>query len=374
MLDQQTVYEFRPVGDGDKTAKTDLFYKEEIQLALRNRGMPLEGLNYDITPTGMHYLLIHFDIPVADEEAWGLEIGGLVEIPVTLDMSDIRSRPQVTMPVTMECAGNGRALMEPRAISQPWLLEAIGTAEWTGTPLRPILEEAGIASDAVELLFTGTDRGVQGGELQDYQRSLTIEQAMRDEVMLVYGMNGAPLQPQHGYPLRLLVPGWYGMTSVKWLSRIEAVSEPFDGYQQMRTYRYVQSADEVGEPVDLIRVRSLMAPPGVPDFLTRTRLVEAGTHRIAGKAWAGRLEVTRVEFSGDGGRTWTDAELGTQVGDFAWRSWSAQWEATPGEHTLCVRATDEEGNVQPSEQRWNYQGMGNNMLHRVEVVVLDNKR
>ena len=369
MLDQQTVYEFRPVGDGDKTAKTDLFYREEIQLALRNRGMPLEGLQYDITPTGMHYLLIHFDIPVADEEAWSLDVGGLVDNPVTLDMDDIRSRPQVTMPVTMECAGNGRALMEPRAISQPWLLEAIGTAEWTGTPLRPILEEAGIASDAVELLFTGVDRGVQGGELQDYQRSLTIDQAMRDEVMLVYGMNGAPLEPQHGFPLRLLVPGWYGMTSVKWLSRIEAIDEPFDGYQQMRTYRYVQSPDEVGNPVDLIRVRSLMAPPGVPDFLTRTRLVEAGSQRVVGKAWAGRLDVTRVEFSVDGGETWSDAELGPQVGDFAWRSWSAQWDATPGEHVLCVRATDEEGNVQPSEQPWNYQGMGNNMLHRVDVLV-----
>ena len=369
MLDQQTVYEFRPVGDGDKTAKTDLFYKEEIQLALRNRGMPLEGLHYDITPTGMHYLLIHFDIPVADEEAWTLEVGGLVDNSVTLDMNDIRSRPQVTMPVTMECAGNGRALMEPRAISQPWLLEAIGTAEWTGTSLRPILEESGISSDAVELLFTGTDRGVQGGELQDYQRSLTVEQAMRDEVMLVYEMNGAPLQPQHGYPLRLLVPGWYGMTSVKWLSRIEAIDHQFDGYQQMRTYRYVQSADEVGEPVDLIRVRSLMAPPGVPDFLTRTRLVEAGTHRVEGRAWAGRLDVTRVEFSGDGGQTWADADLGPHVGDFAWRSWSAEWEATPGEHVLCVRGTDEEGNVQPSEQPWNYQGMGNNMTHRVDVLV-----
>ena len=329
MLDQQTVYEFRPVGDGDKTAKTDLFYREEIQLALRNRGMPLEGLQYDITPTGMHYLLIHFDIPVADEEAWSLDVGGLVDNPVTLDMDDIRSRPQVTMPVTMECAGNGRALMEPRAISQPWLLEAIGTAEWTGTPLRPILEEAGIASDAVELLFTGVDRGVQGGELQDYQRSLTIDQAMRDEVMLVYGMNGAPLEPQHGFPLRLLVPGWYGMTSVKWLSRIEAIDEPFDGYQQMRTYRYVQSPDEAGNPVDLIRVRSLMAPPGVPDFLTRTRLVEAGSQRVVGKAWAGRLDVTRVEFSGDGGETWSDAELGPQVGDFAWRSWSANGMRLP---------------------------------------------
>ena len=370
MLDQQTTYEFRPVGDGDKTAKTDLFYREEIQLALRNRGMPLEGLRYDITPTGMHYLLIHFDIPFADETAWGLEIGGLVDRRVTLDMDDIRSRPIVTMPVTMECAGNGRALMEPRAISQPWLLEAIGTAQWTGTPLAPILEAAGIANDAVEILFTGVDQGVQGGELQDYQRSLTIEQAMRDEVMLVYAMNGEPLQPQHGYPLRLLVPGWYGMTSVKWLSRIEAIAEPFDGYQQMRTYRYVQSADEVGEPVEEIRVRSLMVPPGVPDFLTRTRLVGAGVQRVEGRAWAGRLQVARVEFSSDGGQSWVDAELGPRVGDFAWRSWSADWVATPGEHTLMVRATDEDENIQPIEQPWNYQGMGNNMVHRVDVRVV----
>ena len=211
---------------------------------------------------------------------------------------------------------------------------------------------------------------MQGGELQDYQRSLTIEQATRDEVLLAYEMNGAPLQPQHGFPLRLIVPGWYGMTSVKWLSRIEAIAEPFDGYQQMRTYRYAMSAEDVGEPVDEMRVRSLIAPPGVPDFLTRTRLVDAGTHTVTGRAWAGRRRVTRVEFSADGGATWEDAELGPHVGDFAWRSWSAQWRAEPGEHTLTVRATDEAGNVQPSEQPWNYQGMGNNMIHRVETVVV----
>ncbi len=369
MSSQRATYEFRQVGDGDKTAKTDLFYREEIQLALRNRGMPLEGLRYDVTPTGMHYLLIHFDIPHASEDDWSLEIGGLVSRPATLDMDEVRARAPVSLPVTMECAGNGRALMEPRAISQPWLLEAIGTAEWTGTPLAPILEEAGVAGDAVELLFTGVDQGVQGGELQYYQRSLTIEQAMRDEVMLAYGMNGAPLQPQHGYPLRLLVPGWYGMTSVKWLTKIEAIAEPFDGFQQMRTYRYAQSADDVGDPVDLIRVRSVMIPPGVPDFLTRTRLVRRGAHTVRGRAWAGRLDVARVEFSEDGGHTWTDAELGPRLGEFAWRSWSAEWDAMPGERVLCVRATDEEGRIQPTEQPWNYQGMGNNMVHKVDARV-----
>ena len=369
MVDQRVSYEFRQVGDGDKTASADLFYKEEIQLALRNRGMPLEGLRYDVTPTGMHYLLIHFDIPHVEEDAWTLEIGGLVNSPATLDMDAVRARPQVSLPVTMECAGNGRALMEPRAISQPWLLEAIGAADWTGAPLRPILEEAGVSDDAVEILFTGVDQGVQGGELQYYQRSLTVEQAMRDEVILAYGMNGAPLQPQHGYPLRLLVPGWYGMTSVKWLTRIEAIAEPFDGYQQMRTYRYTQSAEDDGDPVDLIRVRSLMVPPGVPDFLTRTRLVQAGTHTVSGRAWAGRLRVARVEFSPDDGVTWTAARLGDSLGEYAWRSWSVEWNAIPGEHILRVRATDESGNTQPTEQPWNYQGMGNNMAHRVEVLV-----
>ena len=195
MCRQQTSYEFRLVGDGGKTAATELFYREEVQLALRNRGMPLEGLSYDITPTGMHYLLVHFDIPLADEATWRLSIGGRVANPISLDLDDIRSLPRVTAPVTMECAGNGRALMQPRAISQPWLVEAVGTARWTGTTLRPILEQAGIAADAVELLFTGVDQGVAGGELQCYQRSLAIEEAMRDEVMLAYASHLCPNGP-----------------------------------------------------------------------------------------------------------------------------------------------------------------------------------
>jgi DMSO/TMAO reductase YedYZ molybdopterin-dependent catalytic subunit len=245
---------FPTVGDNERTASTDMFYREEVQLASRNRGMPLEALRYDITPAGMHYLLIHFDIPFIDADTWTLEIGGLVANPVSLTLDEIKSRPAITMPVTMECAGNGRTLLEPRAISQPWGLEAIGTAEWTGTPLAPILDEAGVDASAIEILFTGQDRGVQGDEIQDYQRSLTLDDATREEVMLVYEMNGHPLQPQHGFPVRLMVPGWYGMTSVKWLTKIESISEHFSGYQQDHTYRYKQDADDPGEPVDVIRV------------------------------------------------------------------------------------------------------------------------
>ena len=368
MLQRRTQRRFRTVGDGSKMSRTRALYQEELQLATRNRGMPLEGLLYDVTPTGMHYLLVHYDIPYVEVGSWRLRVGGLVNRPFSLSLDDIKAKPRTTLTVTMECAGNGRARLLPRPISQPWLLEAIGTAEWTGTPLRGVLEEAGIDQRTVEILFTGLDRGIEGDVPQNYQRSLPLAEATRDEVLLAYEMNGLPLQPQHGYPLRLLVPGWYGMTSVKWLGQIEAIEEPFDGYQ-MRAYRYAQSNEDPGEQVSLIRVRALMVPPGIPDFLTRTRLVETGPVEIRGKAWAGRSTVSRVEVSADGGATWVDAELGEYLSPQAWRSWSFQWLAKPGRYTLLVRATDANGNTQPTGQPWNVKGMGNNMVQAVEVVV-----
>jgi DMSO/TMAO reductase YedYZ molybdopterin-dependent catalytic subunit len=359
---------FRTVGDGSGIAENENFYREEVALGLRNHGMPLEGLRYPITPTGMHYILVHFDIPAIEEHEWRLEIGGLLANELTLSLEDIRRLPATTMPVTMECAGNGRALMEPRPMSQPWHTEAIGTAEWTGTPLRLLLEEARISKDADELVFTGLDRGVQGDVVQEYQRSLAIEEARREEVLLVYEMNGRALEPQHGYPLRLIVPAWYGMTSVKWLCRIEAIRGPFEGYQMIGSYRYSQAIDDPGDPVTLQKVRALMVPPGIPDFFTRTRLVEPGMVRLTGRAWAGRLAVAAVEVSTDGGASWSEGDVGKPVGSFAWSEWSYDWQATPGIHVLCVRARDSAGNVQP-DAIWNFQGMGNNMVQRVDVLV-----
>jgi DMSO/TMAO reductase YedYZ molybdopterin-dependent catalytic subunit len=368
-MGQEVSDRFPSVGDGSGVAPGEGFYREELALASRNHGMPLEGLRYAVTPAGLHYLLVHFDIPVVEASGWRLEVAGLVAEPLSLTLDEIRRRPSLTLPVTMECAGNGRALLNPRPVSQPWLVEAVGTAEWTGTPLRGVLEDAGLRGNAVEVVFTGRDRGVQGEEVQYYQRSLTVGEAMREEVLLAYEMNGQPLPPQHGYPLRLVVPGWYGMTSVKWLDRIEAVAEPFHGYQMDASYRYSQAADDPGEPVSLIRVRALMVPPGIPDFATRRRLVEAGVVRLEGRAWAGRLGVSRVEVSEDGGESWSAAEVGEQVGRYAWRAWTYGWRARPGRRTLCVRATDSEGNIQPVEQMWTFHGMGNNMAQRVDVIV-----
>jgi DMSO/TMAO reductase YedYZ molybdopterin-dependent catalytic subunit len=360
---------FPVVGDDSGLAPMDNLYKEELQLALRNKGMPLEALRYPITPTGMHYLLVHYDVPEVNGNDWRLKIGGLVAKPLTLSLEEIKKRPSQTITVTMECAGNGRALFAPRRISQPWLLEAVGTAEWTGTSLWEILEEAGIHRDTAEIVFTGLDRGVEGEQVQFYQRSLSVEDARREEVLLVYEMNGEALQPQHGYPLRLLVPDWYGMASVKWLDKIEAVAEPFQGYQMVRAYRYAQTADDLGEPVTLMKVRALMIPPGIPDFMSRTRLVQAGVVTLAGRAWAGRLGVSRVEVSVDGGSRWLAAQLGDSVPTHAWRAWTFVWNASPGTYTLCVRATDSQGNLQPLNQQWNFGGYGNNGAQRVNVLV-----
>lgn len=185
----------------------------ELALAARNHGLPLEALRYDVTPPGLHYVHTHYDIPYADGPSWRLALGGLVRRPRVLGTAELTSYPAVTRRVTMECAGNGRALLTPRPVSQPWLVEAVGTAEWTGVPLRVLLAEAGVGAGAVDVVFTGADHGVERGVEQDYQRALPVSEALGDdtEALVAYGMNGAPLPPQHGFPLRLVVPGWYGM-------------------------------------------------------------------------------------------------------------------------------------------------------------------
>ena len=329
----------------------------------------MEALRHEITPLGLHYLLIHFDIPAVDVDAWRLEVGGEVERPLTLTLDEIKSRPSRTLAVTLECAGNGRALTSPRPISQPWLTEAVGTAEWTGTPLAPILEEAVPGPGAVEVVFTGLDRGIQGEVEHTYERSLPLAEARRDEVLLAYAINGQPLPPQHGFPLRLIVPGWYGMTHVKWLQSITLVKEPFRGWQQDVAYHLKDSEEDPGRPVTRMLPRALMVPPGIPDFLTRVRFLDPGPCVLEGRAWSGRAPIERVEVSTDGGASWQDASLGDPLSEFAWRGWTHAWDAVPGEHELCCRATDAAGNTQPFTAEWNHDGFCNNVVQRVRVTV-----
>jgi len=342
--------------------------EEELQLAARNHGMPLEALRWPVTPVGLHYLLIHFDIPAVDEATWRLAVGGRVGRELSLSLAELRERPAVTRAVTMECAGNGRARLEPHIVSQPWLLEAVGTAEWTGVPVRDLLEEAGVADGAVEVLFTGLDRGVDGGIEQAYQRSLPLEEAS-DGPLLAYAVNGGPLPPQHGFPLRLVVPGWYGMTSVKWLSRIDLLTEPFAGYQQAGAYRFRSEPDDPGTPVTRMLPRALMVPPGIPDFLSRARRLAPGPCRLEGRAWSGWGQIAGVDVSVDGGATWAAAELDAAPAAGAWCGWSLGWDAPAGEHELCCRARDDAGNEQPVQADWNVGGYANTSVQRVPVTV-----
>ncbi len=346
------------------------FTPVELALSTRNHGLPLEALRYDVTPLGLHYLLIHFDIPHVDPGSWSLAIGGHVDRPVSIGLDELKERPRVTLACTLECAGNSRARLSPRPLSQPWLEEAVGTAEWTGTPLRPLLEDAQVEDGAVEVLFTGLDRGIQGGIEHSYERSLPIADALRPEVVLAYEINGQPLPPQHGFPLRLIVPGWYGMTHVKWLDRITVLTEPFEGYQQAHQYRQKQSEEDPGLPVTRMLPRSLVIPPGIPDFPDRQRFLSPGPCLLEGRAWSGWGPVVRVEVSVDGGRSWADATLDEAVGEFGWARWSHPWEdARSGEYVLCSRATDAAGNVQPVEPEWNFGGYVNNSVQRVPVTV-----
>ena len=181
-------------------------------------------------------------------------------------------------------------------------------------------------------------------------------------------MNGAPLPPQHGFPLRLVVPGWYGMTSVKWLTTIELVTEPFTGYQQMQSYRLRQHEDDEGDPLSRMLPRSLMVPPGRPEFFTRERFVD-GPCTIQGRAWSGHGEIASVEVSADGGETWEQAALDEADGRWAWRGWSYEWAPEPGTYELCCRTRDAAGNEQPVEPEWNLGGYANNAVQRVPVTV-----
>jgi len=343
---------------------------EELQLAARNHGMPLEALRWDVTPLGLHYLLTHYDIPEVDPATWRLELDGLVARPLSLSLEELRARPGREVVATMECAGNGRARIEPHVVSQPWLHEAVGTARWRGAPLQPLLDEAGVLDGGSDVLFVGLDRGMEGGEEQSYARSVPLSEALGEDVLLAYEINGVPLPPQHGFPLRLLVPGWYGMTSVKWLARITVLDAPHDGYQMRDSYRVRQEEGEEGIPLARMQVRALMIPPGIPEFLSRARIVEAGECLVRGRAWSGEAEVAGVEVSTNGGETWAEAQLeASALGPWAWRSWSFAWQAEPGEHELCCRARDAAGNVQPLEPPWNLGGYANNAVQRVAVIV-----
>lgn len=334
-----------------------------------NAETPHPGENAGQTPVGAFYVRTHFPIPVIeDTAAWRLSVGGAVRRARDWSLADLTRLPAQTLTVTLECAGNGRRRLEPRPPGTPWGDGAVGTATFEGVPLRSILEEAGVLPETIEVVFHGSDRGVVDGAGEiAYARSLPIATAREPHVLVAHHMEGRPLAPEHGFPLRLLVPGWYAMASVKWLSRIEAVTEPFAGHFQRRDYLYEgERGTPDGTPVTRMRVRALIGWPAEGDVVARAPAV------IRGTAWSGSGPVAAVEVSTDSGMTWTAAELGPAVSDWAARRWRLPWTpARGGEITLIARARDASGEVQPTGPVWNRRGYGNNQSAAVRVTVVD---
>jgi DMSO/TMAO reductase YedYZ molybdopterin-dependent catalytic subunit len=300
-----------------------------------------------ITPAEERFSRCHSSVPLLGDDHQ-IQIAGAVAEPLQIRLVDLRAAPAHTLTVLTECAGNGRVSFPGQIEGEQWSGGAVSTAQWTGAPLRGLLERAGLKETAVEIVFTGADGG-------DYQRSLPREVALDPDTLLAWEMNGEPIAPQFGGPLRLIVPGWYGMASVKWLARIEAVERPFSGRYQTEKYVY-----RLGEPVTRVRVKSMFT--GLPDLL-RARAPAC----LTGLAWGGE-GIARVEVAV--GEAWREARMVGPLLPHAWRRFELPWTPEgPGQYLLRCRATDARGETQPDEPVWNEQGYGANGVQQVAVTV-----
>jgi DMSO/TMAO reductase YedYZ molybdopterin-dependent catalytic subunit len=339
-----------------------------------HRAHPLNGetsipalIGGSVMPNAHFYVRNHFQIPRLDPLDWRLNVSGLVDRPLSLSMHDLHSMPSQTFLVTLECAGNGRAGLEPQVEGEQWEFGAVSTAEWTGVPLREVLERAGIKSGSVEVLFRGTDGGPLEGvsDAVTFERSLAIDDARESDAILAYAMNGEALPVHHGYPLRLIMPDWYAVASVKWLRDIEVLGEPFNGHFQTGRYYYEWQRDGevVHEPVRFQRVRALITEPGPSDR------IEQGEVAIRGVAWSGAASISRVEVSVAGGR-WQEARLVSERRRHSWQWWELLTTLNePGPVTIRARATDLAGRTQPEQPEWNRLGYGNNAIQSITVDV-----
>jgi DMSO/TMAO reductase YedYZ molybdopterin-dependent catalytic subunit len=320
-----------------------------------------------ITPNDRFYVRNHFDVPRVDGASWSLDVGGLVRRPSTFSLAELRRLPSRSVVVTLECAGNGRSLFEAPVEGEPWHLGAVSTAEWTGVPLVEVLDAAGVEGATREIVFRGLDREPARGPARAksaplrFERSLPLDQAQHPDVLLAYAMNGEPLPPNHGFPLRLVVPGWYAMASVKWLAEIEAIDRPFTGYFQ--SDRYVVDVGGDGAPLTQMRVRSLITEPEAGDIVRRGEIV------VRGYAWSGQGAIVRVEV--DAGHGWQVARLLDEPLPHAWRRWELTTRVGVGRLSLRSRATDSSSNTQPDEVPWNRLGYANNAIQNVAVAVVE---
>lgn len=335
---------------------------EVVRLDPYNAETPARALQHAVTPADNTYVRTNFGVPTLTDEHT-IQVDGGVAPAMTLTLAMLREMPWHTVTATMECAGNDRLGMRPLPVGEPWRHGALSTVSWAGVSLVDILDMVGVRPDTVEVLLTAADSGLRDDAqgLVRFARSLPIADAQRRDTLLALEMNGAPLTPEHGAPVRLAVPGWYGMASVKWVTRIELLHTPYDGYFQRQRYVY---DDVTGiAPVDRMRVKSIVSTPR--DGARCGRLLT-----VTGWAWSGYGEIAAVDLCVDGGSEWRAARLGAPMSAHAWTPWSATIESSrAGRIVLRSRATDATGARQPDAIVWNRLGYGNNAIRHIVVEV-----
>jgi DMSO/TMAO reductase YedYZ molybdopterin-dependent catalytic subunit len=295
-----------------------------------------EELDSWITPNPKFFRVAHYNEPQISEAGWHLEVEGLVDRPAKYTLADLRARPRAEVTFTVECAGNH---------GLPWLIGAIGNARWAGTPLASILQAAGIRKGATEIVFVGADEGVETIRdmklKQNFARSMSVEDAMNPANLMCYEMNGVPLPAPHGFPARLIAPGWYGVANVKWLKRIEVRGTRFMGRFMARDYVTIREDDSSGTTVAVETSVGRARLKSAPAKVTR----KGGSYRIYGAAWGGPVD--KVEVAIDNG-AWSPATIDpTYNAPYAWKLWTVDWpNPASGEHTITSRAIGQHGNVQ----------------------------
>lgn len=344
-------------------------YKTTRDLEPENQETPIHFIEDWITPEEYFFIRNHFEYPKFTLESFFLPIIGEVFVSAIFRYEDLKQMPSKTLVLPLECSGNQREYFEPDVFGEQWNNGAISQGIWRGIPLRYLLSLTGIKSDALEVVFEGYDSGertdMEG--VFHYARSLPIQKALHPDTIIAYELNGRPLPFKQGYPLRLIVPQWYAMASVKWLKRIIVIDHHFQGPYQAIDYNYYPNKhnDEGKTPVTNINVKSIIQKP-----LDKS-ILDTGKHQIKGIAWTGMGVIKEVEISTDGGVSWHKADLiQDDTQPYAWTFWNYDWEEiNPGEYTIMSRARDSYGRQQPMEAMWNRKGYGYNSVYKIEVKV-----
>ncbi|WP_066056575.1 sulfite oxidase [Robertmurraya korlensis] len=334
-----------------------------------NQESPILFLDNETTSSRLFYRRNHFPYPALSHSNYWLPVNGHVKQPLILSLQQIAELPSKKLKVVLECSGNKRSLFEPKVFGEQWEKGAISQGVWKGVPLSSVLELAGLRKGALEVIIEGYDYGERKDtdQLVSYTRSLPIEKAFHPDTIIAYEFNGQPISFKHGFPLRLIVPQWYAMASVKWIKQIIVTKSPFTGPFQTIDYVYYshKESDKEAVPVTTNHVNSTIQKPLDRDIL------QTGTHTIKGIAWTGLGHITKVEISTDNGVSWQTVRFETlDHTGYSWTTWYYRWKVEQkGEYSILSRATDSYNRIQPIKPVWNRKGYGYHAIDRIKVKV-----